>query len=500
VELAIIQNHLETLNGRTKSAYLDIEAAYDSVPFTTLMDTLQKRQCPKMVQELIYSLYCRELTSVICVNGEEALEPVKRERGLMQGAILSPFLFNLVLDELITKLDTVEGLCTIAFADDVMLKAADTHKIQRGLEIVHEWARETSMTVSTSKSVVVGLEEDEQTTLGDTALKKVVKAKHLGTWASANGVDFAERGARNLEKAKASLTQLKNGTATWSPGLKLHVVKEQCLSQIEFCRGSWVAFGRTNRGYVDQVKAEMEEVHANMLNFVIGGGNKDAKINERITGLIDPTMRNNYAQTRLNERIREKKEKFPDFARSLAMANAARIPFAENITDSALKREWERERIGLETLKAFIHKKWERSTTSNFLTAAIMPTARSPGGMDSSLVGSPVEQQRKVAWRKNYFGVTRTCPKCGERFNRAHVERCKLIENNSIYRLAKARPELEIQKRKVAQVVDSQTKKRKRSKTPNQMHYTPIDMLLNLKRHAEVDKILEQLEKILETQ
>ena len=80
------------------------------------------------------------------------------EIGIMQGSVISPLLFNFMINELEKIQDTVE---ISVFADDICLWFSHRNpsfikkKLQSAVVLIEEWCKTWGMHISSSKSVVV---------------------------------------------------------------------------------------------------------------------------------------------------------------------------------------------------------------------------------------------------------------------------------------------------------------------------------------------------------
>lgn len=152
-------------SGMALGTFLDIEGAFDNVAFGAIEKALS-RTCPsnkvrKWIMTLIKS---RSIT--IDIHG--ASKTIKITRGCPQGGVLSPFLWNLVVDSLLnyTKLEIP---CDMqAFADDIALLAtlespskndkqgsdADIlrYTTQRSLNAINEWCKDSGLKISELKT------------------------------------------------------------------------------------------------------------------------------------------------------------------------------------------------------------------------------------------------------------------------------------------------------------------------------------------------------------
>ena len=102
---AILQVQHEAQNSFPCFAFLDFASAYDLPPIRLIYRRLKQLQVPLATRFLIWSLLTSGSAISLVVNGRQS-ESFPRRRGFPQGAPLSPLLFNLYLDPLLTKLNS----------------------------------------------------------------------------------------------------------------------------------------------------------------------------------------------------------------------------------------------------------------------------------------------------------------------------------------------------------------------------------------------------------
>jgi retron-type reverse transcriptase len=206
------QDHIFTLrsvmgkiekNKKIYLAFLDIKAAFDSVPQKYLWEALEKKEVPDQLIKAIQHVYY-EVKGVVRLNGHLSKE-FNTGKGIKQGASLSPLHFINFMDE-ITKqckrrtLRTRTGywntrhiyLQALLYADDIVLVADNDKNLQRA---VIEWGEELvrkGMRINTKKSKVmcVTKEEMEQNMLikrRNEKLDQVEVYEFLGTLITSDG-------------------------------------------------------------------------------------------------------------------------------------------------------------------------------------------------------------------------------------------------------------------------------------------------------------------------
>eukprot|EP00917_Polyrhabdina_sp_WS-2016_P014894 GHVP01032524.1.p1 GENE.GHVP01032524.1~~GHVP01032524.1.p1 ORF type:complete len:249 (+),score=33.13 GHVP01032524.1:274-1020(+) len=73
-------------------------------------------------------------------------------RGVPQGGILSPWLFNLVIDELLNSLEINQfSVDILAFADDICVGGSSAVKIQETVNFIEEWLESSGMELAKNK-------------------------------------------------------------------------------------------------------------------------------------------------------------------------------------------------------------------------------------------------------------------------------------------------------------------------------------------------------------
>ena len=147
------------LNKDTYLCFLDLRKAYDLVPHNRLIAKLKNKGIGPKFIKVIKEMYNH--TKMAVKIGDKISEPFKYERGVRQGCPTSPQLFNIYIDDLIDKLDSIpvpglpNGLRGLLFADDTVITAESSEELTLKLELIKNWMDENSMEINPQKCGVM---------------------------------------------------------------------------------------------------------------------------------------------------------------------------------------------------------------------------------------------------------------------------------------------------------------------------------------------------------
>ena len=137
--------------------FLDIEGAFDNVLFKTIIEALERLQLPREIVRWVNAML-RSRTVTVTVQGKSVSKRVKK--GCPQGGILSPLLWNLVIDSLIRLINSTPA-DSEGFADDVnlIIRGIDIDTIfdigQQCLDKIREWGQKTGLNFSPTKTEAI---------------------------------------------------------------------------------------------------------------------------------------------------------------------------------------------------------------------------------------------------------------------------------------------------------------------------------------------------------
>ena len=151
--------------GRLYCCFVDFSKAFDSVPRPLLWQTLRKLGVRAEYVDAISSYYANVDMCVRFDDGSYS-DPFPSVLGVKQGCPLSPTLFGLFIDQLwsrlensrITNLDkhhTSNLPCSLFYADDLVLIGFTPTELQRLLNELARFCKDTRMAVNLAKTQVV---------------------------------------------------------------------------------------------------------------------------------------------------------------------------------------------------------------------------------------------------------------------------------------------------------------------------------------------------------
>ena len=174
------------------SISLDASKAFDRIEFSSLFEFLIQKNMCALTLRFLFHMYTAQK---IRVRWQGALSDEERiSNGVKQGGVLSPWLFTVYMDELLTKLRKLSVGCflgteyagALCYADDLMLLSPTVSALKKMLLQVDNFAATYKMTFNPAKSsfVVHGnyntSSSDLKFTLMGRDIPHAPRVKHLG--------------------------------------------------------------------------------------------------------------------------------------------------------------------------------------------------------------------------------------------------------------------------------------------------------------------------------
>lgn len=173
--------------------FVDYEKAFDKVRHSKLIEILQKLDINQKDLRCIQKLYW-EQKAVIRV-GTELSEEIDITRGVRQGCILSPLLFNVYSEEIFQHLENINAgvkvngvnINNIRYADDTALIADSLEGLELLLQKVNQYSQELGLSINIAKTKFMTVSRKNslntaQLKLGNETIERVQHYKYLGCW------------------------------------------------------------------------------------------------------------------------------------------------------------------------------------------------------------------------------------------------------------------------------------------------------------------------------
>jgi hypothetical protein len=180
--------------------FLDFSKAFDKVNRNKLWYALIKNASPKYWL-LLKNYYSKMRTCV--VNGEGGyLEPYESKVGVKQGGKLSPFLYNLLVNNMLDLIEgsgltyKINGLSKgiLVYADDTNVICDSICKINAVIKLIERFCSDYDITINSKKTKWMRLTPNYSLTLGEdkvsiagVEIEEVKEFKFLGVIISSNG-------------------------------------------------------------------------------------------------------------------------------------------------------------------------------------------------------------------------------------------------------------------------------------------------------------------------
>jgi len=132
--------------GATWVVDADWRRYFETISHERLMTLVEEKVSDGKVLELIRAYLQQEVL--------EAMASWTPERGTPQGAVLSPLLSNLYLDDL-DHLLVAGGFSLVRYADDLVILSRSEREANRALAVVGEWAQEAELELHPEKTQIV---------------------------------------------------------------------------------------------------------------------------------------------------------------------------------------------------------------------------------------------------------------------------------------------------------------------------------------------------------
>jgi hypothetical protein len=200
---------------------IDFSKAFDKINRIFLFYILKKKahKNPRIWLAL-YKYY--NATKAFVQTNDENSETFDTSAGVKQGGPISPLLFAIYVDEMLTEISKIPGICRIgdeitgvlAYADDTMILAENVEAMNNAIKVVESYCQEFEIKINEAKSqlIVFGSKNartnENEIKINNKFIEKVDQIKYLGVHIS-NDLSSKVHVENKKDKFRRSLYGLK---------------------------------------------------------------------------------------------------------------------------------------------------------------------------------------------------------------------------------------------------------------------------------------------------
>ena len=257
--------------------FIDYEKAFDRVYHGLIMDCLDRVDIDYRDKRIIQELYWKQSAAVRVENGLSAEFPIKR--GVRQGCVLSPKLFNLYTEFIFREAEDLPGCLVggknfnnLPYADDTVLMAESESELQNIVDTVRSNSERCGLKMSVKKTTTMVISRDGlaevKINVDGVQLEQVKRFKYLGQIITDDGRCDAEVKTR-IEIARAKFVGMKDVLTSRQLNIKLRLRLIRCfiLSTLLYSSETWTLNQDLCRR-LEAFEMNIADIHLNRLKHI----------------------------------------------------------------------------------------------------------------------------------------------------------------------------------------------------------------------------------------
>ena len=279
----LITKHTQGKTGQKVFAcFVDLKKAYDSVWNKGLFAELIKKDINGNFLTLIKNIYFKTKCAVK-VNGRRT-EFFDYTKGVRQGCPLSPILFNIYINDIITSLNRVNPtplslsdyqISSLLYADDLVIVSTSKEGLQKCLDELHTFCTDRKLEVNLSKTKCItfsrrGDREKHLFTLNNIPIVNADSYKYLGVTFGRKNASLNKTIDDLSVKANKAMHALHNKFKMTNMPIKVFfkIFDTMIVPILLYCSEIWNTFSGFDARKWDS--CEVEKQHTQMIKRCLG--------------------------------------------------------------------------------------------------------------------------------------------------------------------------------------------------------------------------------------
>jgi hypothetical protein len=392
-----------------------------------------------------------DMKTELIVNGRcSSMIPVTK--GIFQGSVLSPLLFEIWIDELcglLNSFGTDDNLpVALFYVDDIVLKAATRRQAQDLLDVCEAWLTSRRAKFNLQKCYLLKIKNDlmpqyleNPLVMYEERLVMVDEEEYLGIPTTSKGAKWNKLLRKQIDEALKVLNMFKVVGEGWPEWIRLILVKTFCLSKFNYCSPCtkiWLELNeRTEEA--KKLNEDIESLDKQILMYIFRTTLYRPLHLMRSMIQLD-TIQKQLETMRLMviEQVQRLHSENPwhkvksALGLSSLLSTNLYLPRLQHCAPIVLEHQRMMRSLPVRdqvNLKMYLKiKKADRLRYENTgkLQHYILGKARTEIWMPEKLLFVRNAEQRKlmIDWRRGLPFTKRICPVCNETFNRRHLTDC----------------------------------------------------------------------------
>lgn len=235
--LNVLTQRCRDMNVNVFACFIDYRKAFDCVKHHKMIEILKETGVDQQEIKIISNLYWHQVAEVRVETATSDVVLIKR--GVRQGCILSPLLFNIYSEAIFREaLDTVNGGITvngikinnIRYADDTVIMADNMADLQSVVDCIVQHSEQSGLHINIDKTKMLVFSKgnvNANLLIKGNTVQQVSSFKYLGTLIN-DQIDPRKEIRSRIEQARRVFTQMKTFFTRSDLSLELRIRMIRC--------------------------------------------------------------------------------------------------------------------------------------------------------------------------------------------------------------------------------------------------------------------------------